>query len=194
MNFLRNLWFSRTMSDPPERDRRSPEVTRAEDEPRSVRSVLVIVALVVILAGTIFVTLEVRRRRMGGRPEAGTSSRRIDDPASLGLPSMAVAAEIQSVAHRIASAWERDGKPPDGLDALPPDDDDPPANPDSPAKLDPPLDYWRHPYVLRRSEGENGVVLTLLSYGSDGAPGGTGDAQDLEMEIRAPEGNETGEG
>lgn len=38
-----------------------------------------------------------------------------------------------------------------------------------------PLDPWGHPYVYRM-EGKTGAVLSL---GSDGKPGGTGDAADL---------------
>ncbi|WP_199738846.1 type II secretion system protein GspG [Corallococcus sp. CA054B] len=38
-----------------------------------------------------------------------------------------------------------------------------------------PLDPWGHPYVYRM-EGKSGAVLSL---GSDGKPGGTGDAADL---------------
>lgn len=38
-----------------------------------------------------------------------------------------------------------------------------------------PLDPWGHPYIYRM-EGKTGAVLSL---GSDGKPGGTGDAADL---------------
>ncbi|NBD08590.1 MULTISPECIES: type II secretion system protein GspG [Corallococcus] len=39
----------------------------------------------------------------------------------------------------------------------------------------PPIDPWGHPYVYRM-EGKTGAVLSL---GSDGKPGGTGDAADI---------------
>ena len=42
---------------------------------------------------------------------------------------------------------------------------------------DVPLDPWGHPYVYR-SPGEHGE-FDLLSYGKDGRPGGTGEAEDI---------------
>lgn len=42
---------------------------------------------------------------------------------------------------------------------------------------DPPLDPWSNPYVYR-SPGDHGEY-DLISYGKDGAPGGTGEAADL---------------
>jgi general secretion pathway protein G len=40
-----------------------------------------------------------------------------------------------------------------------------------------PADPWGHPYIYRQP-GEHGEY-DLLSYGKDGAPGGTGEAADL---------------
>jgi general secretion pathway protein G len=42
---------------------------------------------------------------------------------------------------------------------------------------DVPLDPWGHPYIYR-SPGEHGE-FDLLSYGKDGRPGGTGEAEDI---------------
>ncbi|MDC0714847.1 type II secretion system protein GspG [Stigmatella sp. ncwal1] len=39
----------------------------------------------------------------------------------------------------------------------------------------PPLDPWGHPYVYRMNEARAGII----SYGSDGVPGGQGDAADI---------------
>jgi general secretion pathway protein G len=40
------------------------------------------------------------------------------------------------------------------------------------------LDPWGNPYVYQ-SPGPNGQDFLITSYGSDGAPGGTGDASDI---------------
>ena len=41
-----------------------------------------------------------------------------------------------------------------------------------------PTDPWGNQYVYE-SPGENGADFTIISYGSDGAPGGEGDASDI---------------
>lgn len=41
-----------------------------------------------------------------------------------------------------------------------------------------PLDPWGNPYVYQ-APGPNGEDFLITSYGSDGAPGGTGDAADI---------------
>ena len=41
-----------------------------------------------------------------------------------------------------------------------------------------PLDPWGRPYVYK-VPGEKGVDFDLVSYGKDGAPGGSGEATDL---------------
>ncbi len=143
------------------------------------RAFLLFVLLVVV--ATVFVTREVRRRKGPRVPEGGSP------PEAGELPRIEAMTELQSVANRIRAAWRRSGAPPVSMRGLPPDEDDPPAGGNSPAGLDPPLDLWGHPYLLERSESEGRVVLSLVSLGSDGARRGTGNAQDLWMEIEAPE-------
>ena len=41
-----------------------------------------------------------------------------------------------------------------------------------------PVDPWGNPYVYQ-SPGPNGQDFEIVSYGSDGAPGGDGDAADI---------------
>ncbi len=41
-----------------------------------------------------------------------------------------------------------------------------------------PLDPWQRPYVYR-SPGEGGEPYEVVSYGADGAPGGSGDGRDI---------------
>lgn len=41
-----------------------------------------------------------------------------------------------------------------------------------------PLDPWGNPYVYQ-SPGPDGQDFSIISYGSDGAPGGDGDAADI---------------
>lgn len=41
-----------------------------------------------------------------------------------------------------------------------------------------PLDPWGNPYVYK-TPGEDGAPYYLASYGSDGQPGGTDDAEDI---------------
>ena len=174
--------------EPPERDARDPaEATRAENEPRPTSGLFVLIVVVILAVGTVLLTQEVRRRRMARSPPAGTPEPTVDSPAALGLPSMEVAVELQSVANRIRAAWKRDDAPPASLDGLPADEEDPPGSPDSPSLRDPPLDFWGRPYRLERSETDGRPMLTLITHGSDGVPGGVGDEQDLLMEIGAPE-------
>ena len=42
-----------------------------------------------------------------------------------------------------------------------------------------PLDPWEHPYVYRNPAEQSRGGYDLLSYGSDGKPGGDGDAVDI---------------
>lgn len=42
-----------------------------------------------------------------------------------------------------------------------------------------PLDPWGHPYVYRNPAEQSRNGYDLLSYGSDGKPGGDGDAADI---------------
>ena len=172
------------MTVPPERSPDSPEATRAGSRPRPRNDLLVVILVLVLVAGTIFVTQATRKRRLSRPPAAPPEA--VNDPAALGLPALEVALELQSVASRIQAAWKRDGAPPASLEGLPPDEDDPPPDPDSPSRRDPPLDAWGRPYRLERSVRDGGTVLTLTTYGSDGEAGGEGDEQDLVMEIAAP--------
>ena len=41
-----------------------------------------------------------------------------------------------------------------------------------------PLDPWRHPYIYL-VPGRSNEVFEIISYGSDGEPGGVGDAADI---------------
>ncbi len=174
------------MTEPPERDARdSAAATRAENEPRSTSGLFVLIVVVILAVGTLLLTREVQRRMVGA--PAGTLEPAVDSPTALGLPSMEVAVELQSVANRIRAAWRRDGAPPTSLDGLPADEEDPPESPDSPSRRDPPLDFWERPYQLERSETDGRAMLTLITHGSDGVPGGVGDEQDLLTEIGAPE-------
>lgn len=45
-----------------------------------------------------------------------------------------------------------------------------------------PLDPWGNAYAYERS-GEAGIPPRIVCYGSDGAPGGKGDAQDIDNFI-----------
>ena len=42
-----------------------------------------------------------------------------------------------------------------------------------------PMDPWQHPYIYRYPGVKNSDGPDIGTYGSDGQPGGTGDAQDL---------------
>ncbi len=66
----------------------------------------------------------------------------------------------------------------DGLNALvsPPSDATNYKGPYLTKKI--PLDPWQHPYVYQ-SPGPDGQDFLITSYGSDGQPGGTGDAADI---------------
>lgn len=46
-------------------------------------------------------------------------------------------------------------------------------------KKDVPLDPWGNPYIYKVLA--NGNEIDLISLGSDGKPGGEGDAQDIQM-------------
>ena len=151
---------------------------------KSKASLLLVVVVTLLVAATLFVTQAVRKRSAQRSP---TAPREDDQSLPGGLVSMEAAAELQIVAHRIRAAWRRDGEPPTSTDGLPPDEDTDPANRPSPASLDPPLDLWGRRYILRRSETEDSnVLLSVVSLGSDGLPGGAGIAQDLSMDIAAP--------
>lgn len=70
----------------------------------------------------------------------------------------------------------------EGLDALrsPPSDGPAPGNWNGPYLRRPvPLDPWERAYVYRSPGEANPASYDLLSYGSDGAPGGEGDAADI---------------
>jgi general secretion pathway protein G len=46
-------------------------------------------------------------------------------------------------------------------------------------RKDVPLDPWKHPYVFTSPGAVNPTSYDLVSYGSDGKPGGDGDAADI---------------
>ena len=172
----------RERATPGDREDQDPAATLAENEIKPAYSLAVAIAVLFLVVGTVFLTCEVRKRQAGREAARAPST-----PEALGLPSMEIAVEIQTVANRILAAWRRDGSPPADLHGLPPDDQDPPSRQDSPARRDPPIDLWGRAYLLSRSENEDGPMLTVFTQGSDGAPGGVNDEQDVFVEIVAPE-------
>jgi len=122
--------------------------------------IIIVVTIIALLAGTVILSLT---------GVLGTNRTKI---AVTKAKAIATALELYTI---------EVGPPEDGMDLnvllLRPDNGGGPSGPylnNADAILDP----WNRPYVVRYP-GEVNANFDIVSYGSDGQPGGTGEAQDV---------------
>ena len=131
---------------------------------------ILIVIVVVIAAAAVFAPRMLQQGERAKRAQAA------EDIEKLGIALDSYAkdnGDYPSTAQGLKSLWQRPSEPPTPINWVG-------SYIDSPITDDP----WDNPYIYIRPGKQDLYRYDLISYGSDGKPGGQGSAEDVTNSIR----------